>query len=72
MTERLGPEMRLASEPGEWRVTLTSGETIQLLAHGYSMEEDEYVFSLLMDGKPPFEVQAARLPRSIVRAVEGG
>jgi hypothetical protein len=38
MAEQLPRDMRLASEPGQWQVTLTSGETIQLLAHGFSME----------------------------------
>lgn len=72
MTEPLDPGLRLASEPGRWQVRLAGGETIQLLAHGYSIEGDEYVFSLLMDGTPPFDVDAARLPRSLVREVEGG
>ncbi|HEX5945962.1 MAG TPA: hypothetical protein VFY82_06770 [Acidimicrobiales bacterium] len=72
MSEPLGPALRLAAEPGRWQVTLVGGDTIQLLAHGYSIEADEYVFSLLVDGTPPFEVDAARLPRSLVREVEGG
>jgi hypothetical protein len=72
VSERFGPDLRLASEPGRWQVTLIGGQTIQLLAHGNSIEGDEYVFSLLMDGTPPFEVDAARLPRSLVRAVDGG
>ncbi len=72
MSEHREPGLLLASEPGRWQVTLVGGQTIQLLAHGYSIEGDEYVFSLLMDGTPPLEVHAARLPRSLVRAVDGG
>lgn len=72
MTESFPPDMRLASEPGQWQVTLSSGELIQLLAHGFSIEEDQYVFSLLIEGTPAFEVDVMRIPVSIVRSVEGG
>lgn len=72
MTERLPSDMRLASEPGRWQVVLATGETIHLVAHGYSVDGDEYVFSLLFEGRPPIEVDAVRLPRSVVASVDGG
>jgi hypothetical protein len=72
MNERLAREMTLASEPGQWAIWLMGGETIRLIAHGYSTTEQEYSFSLLMDGDPPFEVEVARLPRSLVRSIDGG
>ena len=72
MTQGFPPYMQLASEPGRWKVVLTTGEAVHLLAHGYSVEDNEYVFSLLIEGQPPFEVDAVRIPRSVVASVEGG
>jgi hypothetical protein len=73
MTEPLIPRgTRLASEPGQWEITLVTGEVIWLLAHGFAEDDEHYVFSLLMDGEPPFEVDSARLPASIVTLVDGG
>lgn len=31
----------------EWLVTLENGSVIQIMAHGYSEEDDEFVFSAL-------------------------
>lgn len=68
MTEGPSSNMRLASEPGRWQVGLTMGGSIHLLAHGYSIDGDDYVFSLLIDGMPPFEVDVVRfLDRSCLR-----
>lgn len=72
MTEGISSNMRLASEPGRWEVALRMGGTVHLLAHGYSIDGDDYVFSLLIDGAPPYEVDVIRLPGSIVASVEGG
>lgn len=72
MTERLSSNMRLASEPGRWQVVLKAGVTIHLLAHSYSINGDDCVFSLLIDGMPAYEVEVVRLPGSIVASVEGG
>ena len=72
MPESLPPDMRLAGEPGRWTIELVGGDRIFLLADGYSVEGGEYVFSLLMEGEPPFLIDTARLPQSIVRSVESG
>lgn len=64
--------MHLASEPGRWEIALAGGEQVHVLAHGYSIEGDEYVFSLLMEGEPPVEVDVVRVPKLIVRSVFGG
>lgn len=64
--------MRFAAEPGRWEVTLTIGETLHVLADGYSLRGEEYVFTILIEGRPPFEVQILRLPHHLVRSVYGG
>jgi hypothetical protein len=64
--------LELASEPGTWHITLVSGSDIETTAHGYSKERDFYVFSLLMEGKPPFEVDVLRIPVDIVSKIRGG
>jgi hypothetical protein len=46
--DRFPSDMQLASEPGIWKVVLTSGDGLELLTHGYSIEGEEYVFVLLM------------------------
>jgi hypothetical protein len=56
----------------EWIVTLRDGSVLRLLAHGYSQEGDEYVFSALMRGKPHYEVYLARIPVAIVATVLSG
>lgn len=71
-SERLSEKMQLASGPGFWEITLTSGKTIQLVAHGYSIEGHEHIFSLLIEGRPPYEVHFLRIPSEIVDSVSGG
>lgn len=56
----------------EWLVTLRDGSVLRLLAHAYSHEGDEYVFSALMRGKPHYEVHLARIPAAIVATVLSG
>jgi len=63
--------MQLASEPGEWEIVL-GGITMQLLAHGFSVEHGEYIFTLLMEGDPPCEVVVARLQCHAVESITGG
>jgi hypothetical protein len=49
-----------------------SGSDIEATAHGYSKEGDFYIFSLLMEGEPRFEVVVLRVPVDIVSKVRGG
>jgi hypothetical protein len=35
---------RLAAEPGRWQIALKIGGTIQLLAHGCSIDGDDFAF----------------------------
>jgi hypothetical protein len=62
----------LASEPGTWHITLVSGSDIRATAHGYSKEGNFYVFSLLMEGEPRFEVEVLRIPVEIISKIRGG
>lgn len=64
--------MQLASEPGTWEIAIKTGEKLQLAAHGYSVEVDEYVFTLLMEGEPCFEFEVLRIPVQVVDSVYGG
>jgi hypothetical protein len=63
---------QLASELGSWRVVLNGGSELTLAAHGYSKEEGDLVFVVLMEGNPCFEVEVARLRAADVATVEGG
>ena len=64
--------LELASEPGTWQVTLLDGGVLTVTAHGYSEEGDVYVFSLLMEGQPCFEVDILRIPANLVSKIRGG
>ncbi len=63
---------QLVSDMPEWIVTLWDGTVIRLLAHGYSDEDGELVFSALMQGRPHYEVHLARIPASSVATVLSG
>ena len=45
---------------------------IQIMAHGYSEEGDEFIFSALVSGKPNYEIHLVRIPSAIVVTVFGG
>ena len=59
----------LTDDLNEWVVTLRDGVEVRLLAHAYSEEGSEFVFSALMRGKPNYEIHLARIPRHIVASV---
>jgi len=71
--EDLGPNVRIvrgaleiAMDPELWTLDLRDGSQITVLTHGYSVEGDEVVFSLLFKGKPPFEVDTLRIPLALM------
>jgi hypothetical protein len=64
--------LQLVHEPGAWTVTLRNGELLQVAAHAYGEVDDSYQFVLLMEGKPPFETEVLRVPRSAVSEIRGG
>lgn len=64
--------VRLAGELGSWEVSLASGGILHLAAHAYSQDQDEYVFVALAEGDPRYEVELARIPKSLVARIQGG
>ncbi len=64
--------LELASEPGKWQVTLLNDNVLTVTAHGYSEEGGIYVFSLLMEGQPCFEIDILRIPANLVSKIRGG
>jgi hypothetical protein len=64
--------MTLTGEPGVWQVTLLDGHILDVVAHGYSQEKQLYVFSLLMEGSPPYELDVLRISSEIVLRIRGG
>jgi hypothetical protein len=56
----------LALAPERWFVDLTTGESLEVLTHGYSIKDDKYVFSLLFRGQPNFEVTVLSVPAALV------
>jgi hypothetical protein len=63
---------RVWGELGEWTITLVTGDQVELAAHAFHREKDAYVFSVLMQGQPGYEVHIARFPKSSVKEIEGG
>ena len=64
--------LELVFEPGRWTVTLTDGAHVQVSADGYGREGDMYVFSLLVQGEPNFELDVVKIPVSSVSQIRGG
>lgn len=58
--------LKLANEPELWTIDLRDGQQITVIAHGYSVEGDEVIFSLLFWGVPPFEVESLRIPLELM------
>lgn len=56
----------LAMEPELWVVGLRDGSSIEVLTHGYSIEGEDCVFSLLFRGTPHFEVTSLRVPLALL------
>jgi hypothetical protein len=65
-------KITLAGDLGSWVVLLASGGSIHLTAHAYSQTEDEYIFVALAEGDPRFEIELARIPRTLVNQIHGG
>jgi hypothetical protein len=48
-------------EPDAWIIQLRDGSEIEVLAHGYRVEDDECVFSLLFEGSPARSAEDGRV-----------
>lgn len=71
--EELAPGVRdvqgateLAIDPELWTIDLRDGSKITVITHGYHVEGDEVVFSLLFRGTPNFEVDSLRIPLALM------
>ena len=64
--------VRLAGELGSWEVSLVGGGILHLAAHAYSQDQGEYVFVALAEGDPRYEVELARISKSLVARIQGG
>jgi hypothetical protein len=58
--------------PERWLVDLATGDVLEVLTHGYSIEDGRYVFSLLFRGSPNFEVTVLSIPASLVAGTRDG
>ncbi|MFV0460670.1 MAG: hypothetical protein ACK5MT_18080 [Actinomycetales bacterium] len=56
----------LTLPPNYWPVELRDGRQIVVIAHAYSVEGDEVVFSLLCQGTPDFEIESLRIPLELL------
>jgi hypothetical protein len=63
---------RLTADLDSWTVTLTTGDIVELRAHGVKEDGDDLVFVALMEGSPPFEYELLRLPSRAVVGWSGG
>lgn len=63
--------LELTCPPQRWFVDLVTGETLEVATHGYSIENDRYIFSLLFCGTPNFEVTVLSLPAAMVAGTRG-
>jgi hypothetical protein len=54
----------LDGPPQQWDIPLKDGETLTVLAHGYHIENNLVIFSLLFKGTPSFEIDTLRIPIS--------
>lgn len=69
MNDELAPGVRLvngaselALDPELWTIDLRNGSQFTVIAHGYSVDGDDVVFSLLFKGTPNFQVDSLRIP----------
>jgi hypothetical protein len=63
---------RLTSGLDRWWVTIRSGETVDIVAHGAKEQGDFLVFVALSAGTPNFEIALAAFPLAEVREWGGG
>jgi hypothetical protein len=62
--------LELVIPPNRWFVDLTTGDTIEVLAHSYSIQGDRCVYSLLFRGTPNIDVTMLSLPVSLVAGID--
>lgn len=63
---RVVPHRVLTLEPEHWTVRLREGGTLEVLAHAWTIEGDDCVFSLLFEGQPNVDVPVLRIPKDLL------
>lgn len=63
---RVVQHRHLTSEPELWDVKLRDGRAIQVMAHAWTIEGDECVFSVLFEGRPNVDVPVLRIPKDLL------
>lgn len=66
---RVVPHVELAMEAEHWEVQLRDGRSIDVLAHAWTIDGDDCVFSLLFKGAPHVDVPVLRIPRDVLADV---
>jgi len=62
----LDDALELAMPAEQWEIALRDGGHLTVVAHAYSVEGTEVVFSLLFKGTPHYEVDVLSIPLSLL------
>lgn len=62
----------LESDPTYWEVTLKDDQKVSVRATAFGEDGDDWVFVILMEGDPHYELEVARFPKSAAAEPEGG
>lgn len=65
-------DQTLTAELDIWQVTLTTGDVVEIAAHGVAERGGFHVFVALVKGTPHYEVDVAAIPSTLVNDVLGG
>ena len=63
---RLVPHRVLKLEPEVWAVRLRDGRMLEVVAHAWTVDGDDCVFSLLFEGTPAVDVPVLRIPLDLL------
>jgi len=63
---RVVPHRVLTLEPELWTVRLCDGRALEVLAHAWTIEGDDCVYSLLFEGNPNVDVPVLRIPKDLL------
>jgi hypothetical protein len=69
--ETSGP-VTITDALGSWAISLASGGKLRLAVHAFSRQGDDYIFVILAEGKPDYEIEIASIPVNLVARIEGG
>jgi hypothetical protein len=72
MQPKITTEIKIIGDLGAWEVALVTGGTLRLAAHAYSLNNGQYVFVALAEGRPNYEIELAVIPEGLVSSITGG